>query len=146
SVDYKAVNSYLESVGSSLLNHTVKIETLLTRPNVSLSGLMEYDRNLKDFVMSMNIDTWLYRQVLEEVEINVKYAGYIEREKIIAEKLRRLDYIKIPDSFSFDKLQSLSTEARQKLDKLRPRTIGDASRIPGVSPNDINVLLLLLGR
>lgn len=146
SVDYKAVNSYLESVGSSLLNHTVKIETLLTRPNVSLSGLMEYDRNLKNFVMSMNIDTWLYRQVLEEVEINVKYAGYIEREKIIAEKLRRLDYIKIPDCFSYDRLQSLSTEARQKLDKLRPRTIGDASRIPGVSPNDINVLLLLLGR
>lgn len=146
SVDYKAVNSYLESVGSSLLNHTVKIETLLTRPNVSLSGLMEYDRNLKNFVMSMNIDTWFYRQVLEEVEINVKYAGYIEREKIIAEKLRRLDYIKIPDCFSYDRLQSLSTEARQKLDKLRPLTIGDASRIPGVSPNDINVLLLLLGR
>ncbi len=146
SVDYKAVNSYLESVGSSLLNHTVKIETLLTRPNVSLSGLMEYDRNLKNFVMGMNIDNWLYRQVLEEVEINVKYAGYIDREKIIAEKLRRLDYIKIPDCFSYDRLQSLSTEARQKLDKLRPRTIGDASRIPGVSPNDINVLLLLLGR
>lgn len=146
SVDYKAVNSYLASVGSSLLNHTVKIETLLTRPNVSLSGLMEYDRNLENFVMSMNIDTWLYRQVLEEVEINVKYAGYIEREKIIAEKLRRLDYIKIPDCFAYDRLQSLSTEARQKLDKLRPRTIGDASRIPGVSPNDINVLLLLLGR
>lgn len=146
SVDYKAVNVYLESVGSSLLSHNVKIETLLTRPNVTLLGLMDYDSHLKEFVDNLNIDAWLYRHVLEEVEINVKYAGYIEREKIIAEKIRRLDYIKIPDSFSFDKLQSLSTEARQKLEKLRPRTIGDASRIPGVSPNDINVLLLLLGR
>lgn len=146
SIDFKSVNLYLGQIGSSLLDHSVKIESVLTRPNVTLNGLMNYDYQLKSFVENLSIERWLEREVLEEVEINVKYAGYIEREKIIAEKLERLDYIKIPDHFCYDELQSLSTEARQKLERIRPRTIGDASRIPGVSPNDVNVLLLLLGR
>lgn len=146
SVDYRNVNKYLESIGSSLMDHSMKIESVLMRPNVTLLGLIDYEVSLREFIDRMNIESWLLREVLEEVEIMIKYSGYIEREKIIAEKIRRLDYIKIPDNFCFDELQSLSTEARQKFERIRPRTIGDASRIPGVSPNDINVLLLLLGR
>ena len=85
-------------------------------------------------------------EILEAAEILIKYSGYIDREKMIADKLSRLEYINIPASIDYNTLQSLSTEARQKLSSIRPKTIGQASRIPGVSPNDINVLLVLLRR
>ena len=85
-------------------------------------------------------------EILEAAEILIKYSGYIDREKMIAEKLSRLEYINIPEKLDYNSLQSLSTEARQKLTAIKPKTIGQASRIPGVSPNDINVLLVLLGR
>ena len=83
---------------------------------------------------------------IQSVEIEIKYNGYIEREKIIADKIKRLEKIKIYKDFDFHKLGSLSIEARQKLDRIKPETIGQASRIPGVSPSDINVLLVFLGR
>ena len=83
---------------------------------------------------------------MEASEILIKYSGYIEREKLIADKLQRLEHIVIEDKFDYENLLSLSTEARQKLIKIKPKTIGQASRIPGISPNDINVLLVLLGR
>jgi len=85
-------------------------------------------------------------EIVESAEIQLKYKGYIERERGIAEKLHRLDNIRIVDKFDYDSLQSLSIEARQKLNRIKPETIGQASRIPGISPNDINVLLVLLGR
>ena len=85
-------------------------------------------------------------EVIESVEIELKYKGYIDRERLSAEKLQRLDRIRLPENFDYDSLQSLSTEARQKLTRIKPATIGDASRIPGVSPNDISVLLVLMGR
>jgi tRNA uridine 5-carboxymethylaminomethyl modification enzyme len=85
-------------------------------------------------------------EIIESAEIRIKYGGYIEREKQIADKLQRLEYVKIPNDLEYQRLQSLSTEARQKLEKQKPQTIGQASRIPGVSPSDINVLLVYLGR
>jgi len=85
-------------------------------------------------------------EIIESCEIQIKYAGYIKREQNEAAKLQRLDQIRIPDNFNFDDVQSLSTEARQKLSRIRPHSIGEAQRIPGVSPNDISVLLVLMGR
>ena len=144
----KLINEYLATIGSALLEHPIRMRELLLRPNVELQKMQQYDENLASYFSELKarVGEWLFREIVEEVEIIVKYSGYIEREKIIAEKIRRLDYIKIPDNFIYTELQSLSTEARQKLEKIKPRTIGDASRIPGISPNDINVLLLLLGR
>lgn len=105
---------------------------LVKRPNVTINDL---------------IDTSAFTaEAVESAEINIKYAGYIERERLNAEKLHRLDEIVLSDNFDYNSIQSLSTEARQKLTRIRPHTIGDASRIPGISPNDINVLLVLLGR
>lgn len=140
SVDYKKTNKYLENVGSSLLTHSTKLYDLLLRPNVTLIGLSNCDEELNTLISKFTSEE------IEAAEIKIKYSGYIDRERIIADKLKRLDYIKIPADLDYNGLQSLSTEARQKLMNLRPSTIGDASRIPGVSPNDINVLLVLLGR
>jgi len=138
------VNDYLSSVGSSAVDHTVKLYDLILRPQVSLASLLNYCGLYETIYML--IGDYSFDEVIEAAEIQIKYAGYIAREKQLADKLCRLDYIKIPSSFDYNAQQSLSTEARQKLSRLRPSTIGDASRIPGVSPNDISVLLLLLGR
>ena len=85
-------------------------------------------------------------EITESCEIQIKYAGYIKREQLEAAKLQRLEQIRIPETFNYEDVQSLSTEARQKLTRIRPRSIGEAQRIPGVSPNDISVLLVLMGR
>jgi tRNA uridine 5-carboxymethylaminomethyl modification enzyme len=87
-----------------------------------------------------------FTEILESAEIQIKYSGYIEREKLVADKYRRLENVKIKDRFEYDLLHTISTEARQKLKEIQPETIGQASRISGVSPSDINVLLVLLGR
>lgn len=142
SVDYKLINQYFEKIDSAPLAHSTKLYDILLRPNTDLKSLILYNVSLHDFVEKEEMN----EEELECAEIKIKYSGYIAREQQIAEKLRRLDYIRIPDSFDYNSLQSLSTEARQKLTKIRPATIGAASRIPGVSPNDINVLLVLLGR
>jgi len=93
-----------------------------------------------------SIDISLQKEVVESVEIQIKYFGYIQRERTVADKFKRLDGIVISGKFDFLNIEALSTEARQKLDKVQPTTIGQASRIPGVSPSDINVLIVLLGR
>ncbi len=142
SVDYKLINQYFEKIDSAPLAHSTKLYDILLRPNTDLKSLILYNVSLHNFVEKEEMT----EEELECAEIKIKYSGYIAREQQIAEKLRRLDYIRIPDSFDYNSLQSLSTEARQKLTKIRPATIGAASRIPGVSPNDINVLLVLLGR
>ena len=97
---------------------------------------------LRRFIESQGIDA----EAIEEAEIQIKYKGYIEREKFIAEKLHRLESIRIPEDFDFFSMNSLTIEARQKLNRIRPKTIGQASRIPGVSPADVNVLLVKFGR
>ena len=136
------ISAYLKSVNSAELSQKRKIADVLIRNNVTILGLSEHLPELKRFIESHNID----EEVIEQVEIAVKYSGYIEREKSIAEKLRRMEEITIPDHFDYTKIGSITIEAHQKLSRIKPKTIGQASRIPGVSPADINVLLILFGR
>ena len=142
SVAPSEISEYLNSVNSAPINQSRKIDFVLSRGEVTLRGLIGCIASLQKYIAENNISD----EVLEEVEILIKYRGYIEREKLIATKLHRLENILIPDDFDFNSLQSLTMEARQKLTKIRPKTIGEASRIPGVSPADINVLLVFFGR
>lgn len=136
------ISDYLESVNSAQLSQKKKLANILIRNNVSLFELIEHLPALKKFVDTNSID----HETIEQVEIEIKYSGYIEREKAAAEKIHRLEEIRIPDGFDFMKITSITIEARQKLTRIRPATIGQASRIPGVSPADINVLLIYFGR
>lgn len=143
SVKPAVVNAYLESVGATPLQQTTKQLDLVLRPQVNLVDLANIVPDLQEKIACIKRSG---EEVVESTEINIKYEGYIRREQLAAEKLQRLDKITIPASFDYNTLQSLSTEARQKLSRVRPATIGEASRIPGVSPNDISVLLVLMGR
>lgn len=143
SVKPAVVNAYLESVGAAPLQQTTKLLDLVLRPQVNLVDLANIVPDLQEKIACIKRSE---EEVVESTEINIKYEGYIRREQLAAEKLQRLDRITIPASFDYNTLQSLSTEARQKLSRIRPTTIGEASRIPGVSPNDISVLLVLMGR
>ena len=134
------VDGWLESIGSSALHEGCKISELVLRPQVSIKALAEVLPELKAKVAELS------DEIVESCEIQVKYAGYIKREQMEAAKLQRLDQIRIPDGFNYEEIQSLSTEARQKLTRIKPKSIGEAQRIPGVSPNDISVLLVLMGR
>lgn len=143
-VKAEKINSYLEQNHLTTLKQSVKLYDLLLRPQFNISIL---EKLLPEFSSIISkIDLIRRDEILEAAEIQIKYSGYIEREKQIADKLHRLEDIKIADKFEYSKILSLSTEARQKLEKINPKTIGQASRIPGVSPNDVNVLLILLGR
>lgn len=143
SIHTKDINAFLNQMGYPDLQQGCKLADLIMRPNITIAGLTEVVPELQaaiDKVMRVR------DEVIESTEINIKYQGYIERERIAADKLQRLDSIRIPHDFDYNRLQSLSTEARQKLTKIQPLTIGEASRIPGVSPNDISVLLVMMGR
>lgn len=137
------INSFLESINSSPLKHGVKLSQLLTRPHIDLSIMASAVAPLRE-----KLDTITERkeEIIESADIKIKYDGYIKREKIMADKINRLEDIKIKDRFNYKEIQSLSTEAREKLTSINPETIAQAGRIPGVSPNDISVLLVLLGR
>lgn len=137
------VNSYLQSVDSQPLQHSNKLADLILRPQVTIAGLASIIPSLQEAIDSVSS---IREEVVESVEIELKYKGYIDRERLSAEKLQRLDRIRLPEDFDYESVQSLSTEARQKLTRIKPATIGDASRIPGVSPNDVSVLLVLMGR
>lgn len=137
------INGWLENRGISPLQHGCKLSELLLRPQITIQDLVSV---LPEVAARVSSITDRADEVVEAVEINVKYEGYIRREEMVAEKLQRLEEIHIPSDFDYDSLQSLSTEARQKLTRIKPETIGDAARIPGVSPNDISVLLVLMGR
>ena len=113
---------------------------MILRPQVTIQGLGNVVPELKARMEGLS------EEVVESCEIQIKYAGYIKREQNEAAKLQRLDQIRIPDGFNYEEIQSLSTEARQKLSRIRPKSIGEAQRIPGVSPNDVSVLLVLMGR
>ena len=136
-------NAYLNQMGYSDLQHGCKLIDLVTRPNITIKGLSEVIPTLKETIGKLNR---IPDEIIESTEINIKYKGYIERERLAASKLQRLNNIHLPENFDYNSIQSLSTEARQKLSRIKPSTIGEASRIPGVSPNDISVLLVLMGR
>ena len=137
------INSFLESVGTSPLKQGVKLIELLSRPQISIETLMEAIPALKTQVEMIPIRQ---EEIIESANIKIKYEGYIKRERIIADKITRLEDIKIQDKFNYNGIQSISTEATEKLTAINPLTIAQASRIPGITPNDISVLLVLLGR
>ena len=143
SVKAKDINAYLNQMGYGDLQQTCKLIDIVARPNVTITGLAEALPELKEKIVALGARQ---EEIVESTEINIKYKGYIEREKLAADKLRRLDNIRLPKDFDYNSVQSLSTEARQKLIRIQPNTIGEASRIPGVSPNDVSVLLVLMGR
>lgn len=118
-----------------------KMFKIFARPNITLEDLRKID-SVKKYIEENNLDT----EVLEQTEIQVKYSGYIDKEKNNADKLNRLEEIKIPEQFNYDNLKSLSFEAKEKLKKIRPTTLSQASRISGVSPSDISVMLVHMGR
>ena len=142
SIKAAEINDYLKSVGQEPLSQGRKLYDILVRNNVTFESLQKVLPKLRRFIEKQEIDA----EVIEEAEIQIKYKGYIEREKFIADKLRRLENIRIPEDFDFFSMNSLTIEARQKLNRIRPKTIGQASRIPGVSPADVNVLLVKFGR
>lgn len=143
SVKPKDINSTLEAIGTTPLRMGCKISDLIGRPQVSIKQLAEIIPELKEA-----LDTPQNRkeEIAEAAEIRIKYKGYIEREKIVADKMHRLEDIRIKGRFKYSELHEISTEGRQKLEHIDPDTLGQASRIPGVSPSDINVMLVLLGR
>ena len=143
SVKAKDINAYLNQMGYGDLQQTCKLIDIVSRPNVTIAGLADVLSELKEKIDSLGTRK---EEIVESTEINIKYKGYIEREKLAADKLHRLDNISLPKDFDYNSVQSLSTEARQKLSRIQPSTIGEASRIPGVSPNDVSVLLVLMGR
>ena len=144
SVSPAEINTYLESLGSSPIHQSQKLYDILLRPGVTLESLAIHLPNLGTYMERIESDR--RGEIIEATEIMAKYSGYITREKEAAEKLRRLEHIKLSPEFDYQNLTALSTEARQKLTLHRPHTIGQASRIPGVSPSDINILLLTIGR
>jgi tRNA uridine 5-carboxymethylaminomethyl modification enzyme len=145
SVKPENVNSILAFHHSSEIKQSVKLKDILLRPELSITNLVEGIPSFKQFIVNLDLSS-RYNEILESAEIKVKYEGYIKREKIIADKMQRLEHIVLNNNINYLELKSLSTEARQKLNSMQPETIGQASRIPGVSPADINVLLILLGR
>ncbi len=144
SVKQRFVNQLLVEKGTSELKQSVKLFDIILRPQISIFDLIEHITPFKTFLEVVPEDRKL--EIIEGAEIIIKYEGYINREKILAEKLDKFENINIEDRFSYSELKSISTEARQKLEKIKPKTIGQAKRISGVSPSDINVLLIMLGR
>jgi len=137
------INDFLTAQNSTELKHGCKLNDLVLRPQFGINELAEAIPDLKE-----KIEKILSRkeEIIESVEVILKYAGYIEREKMIADKLQRLEHIQLNEQIDYSSIHTLSTEARQKLAKIKPGTIGQASRIPGISPSDVNILLVLLGR
>ena len=167
----KDINSALEAMGTTPLHFGCKISDLIARPQISMEKLAEVIPELKE---AISTNAWTYNgitasnngitaeqngitekgngnhplqeEIIEAAEVRIKYKGYIEREKIVADKMHRLENIRIKGHFKYSEIKEISTEGRQKLERIDPDTLAEASRIPGVSPSDINVLLVLLGR
>lgn len=143
SVKPKDINGILENLGTTPLREGCKVADLISRPQITFENISEFIPGMKEI---LNSPENRKEEIAEAAEIKIKYKGYIEREKMVAEKMHRLEDIKIKDRFDYSAMHQLSTEARQKLKAINPETLAQASRIPGVSPSDINVMLVLLGR
>jgi tRNA uridine 5-carboxymethylaminomethyl modification enzyme len=144
SVKQRFVNQLLIEKGTAELKQGVKLFDIILRPQISIFDLIEYVTPFKTFLERVPESRKM--EIIEGAEISIKYEGYINRENLLAEKLDRFENINIENRFKYSEIKSISTEARQKLEKINPKTIGQAKRISGVSPSDINVLLILLGR
>ena len=141
SVKPEEANPVLESKGSALVKQSDKMFKIFSRPNITIEDVRKF-RAVEAYISKNNLDN----EVIEQTEIQVKYSGYISKEKNNADKLSRLEHLKIPPNFDFSQIKSMSFEAREKLKKIQPTTVSQASRISGVSPNDISVLLVYMGR
>ncbi|WP_282017061.1 tRNA uridine-5-carboxymethylaminomethyl(34) synthesis enzyme MnmG [Salegentibacter mishustinae] len=141
SVSHEDANPILEENNSSPMKQSDKIFKIFSRPNITMDDVRNFP-GVEEYIQKNNLNT----EILEQTEIQVKYSGYIEKEKNNADKLNRLEDVKIPNSFDYSKIKSMSFEAREKLNKIQPTSISQASRISGVSPNDISVLLVYMGR
>ena len=141
SVTVEETNPILESKESAKIVQADKMFKIFSRPQIDLEDILKFEK-VKEYVTTNDLD----REILEQAEIQVKYSGYIEKERNNADKLTRLEDVKIPENFDYNKIKSMSIEAKQKLSKIRPVTISQASRISGVSPSDISVLLIYMGR
>ena len=137
------INSFLEHVGTAPLRFSVKLAELIARPQVNFSNLRTQIPAFNELLEQIPNRK---EEIIEAAEVRMKYKGYTEREQMFAEKMRRLENIKLKGRFNYSEIHDLSTECRQKLERIQPETLAQASRIPGVSPSDINVLLVLLGR
>lgn len=144
SIKPQYINQLLEEKKSSPLKQGVKLKDVISRPQISIFDVIEPVVPFKKMLQILPEDR--SEEIIESAEILIKYSGYIEREKMIADKFKRLENINIEDKFNYESIHTISTEARQKLTKIKPKTIGQASRISGVNPSDINVLLVMLGR
>lgn len=145
SVSAQEVEELLGRVGSSPLKQTVKLRDLVLRPQLNVAMLAEAIPSLREYI-DTHIEIDRRDEIVEAAEVLMKYQGYIDREKVIADKIRRLEDVKLAGRIDYSQVHSLSTEARQKLMRINPETVAQASRIPGISPSDINILLLLMGR
>jgi len=143
SVEPMEINGFLDQIDSSRINQKVKAITIATRPQVTVENLLKYIRGGSDLEAVKSVR---FKEVAESAEIGIKYEGYIVREKIVADKIKRLENLKIPDDIDYSQLVSISTEGRQKLNRSKPANIGQAGRISGVSPSDVNILLMYIGR
>ena len=143
SIKSARINPFLEKIGSTQLSRGCKLFDLISRPEITLNNISAEIPTFAELLNSFSKDQ---EETIEAAEIEIKYSGYIQRERNLAEKMQRLEAIKIKDKFNYEEITQLSTEARQKLKAINPETIAQAGRIPGVSPNDISVLLVLLGR
>jgi tRNA uridine 5-carboxymethylaminomethyl modification enzyme len=140
SLNPEDADEYLKSVQSSLLSLKQKASQVLLRPMVGLKEMMDHIPKLKEVLTGFD------SEILEQAEIQVKYDTYIEKEKELVSKMGQLEDLIIPDNFNYEKLSSLSNEARQKFIKIKPRTLGQASRISGVNPSDVQILMVFMGR
>ena len=143
SIKAALINDALEKLGTAPLTRGCKLIDLIIRPQITIENISQY---IPAFKAMLDQITDRKEEIIEAAEVLIKYQGYIDRERMIADKIHRLESIRIKGKFDYNSLNSLSTEARQKLIKIDPETLAQASRIPGISPSDINVLLVLLGR
>ena len=142
-VEPEKISRFLDSVGTSRISQKKRAYDIAARPQISVKSLLE--EIFPDYMESLN-EFDILNEVLESAEIRIKYEGYIQREKLIAEKIKRLEKVRIPTDINYSELFSISTEGRQKLERIKPENIGQAGRISGVSPADLNILLMYLGR
>ena len=141
SVSPEEINPILENKSSAVVAQSLKLRKIYSRPNITSSDILSLDK-----VSSYVYENSITKDVIEQVEIQIKYSGYIDKEKTNAEKLQNLENIIIPLNFNYQKLKSLSSEAKSKLEEIKPKTLSQASRISGVSPSDISSILIFMGR
>jgi tRNA uridine 5-carboxymethylaminomethyl modification enzyme len=139
-VDPAEINNYLESINSATITERQKAEKLLLRPDIQLNDLITQLPKLRESLAQFSVET------IEQASIQVKYDVYIEKEKELVQKMSQLENLEIPENFDFKKIQALGNEAREKLTKVKPRTLGQASRISGINPSDVQILMVYMGR